>query len=249
MELKMKKIAFAVASAALLNLSAESCASSFSGAYAGASLGMSAMTGDAQTNNISSDLAADNVVLNNKINLGKKNFVFGVFGGYGIDFNSCFYVGPELYASFGSSKVKILNQSDNQVSSKVFVVNLNKKYTVGGKVRLGYTVSPKAMVFLGFGGEMNKYELKSENIATAVAQTGVDLVVKKSKNKFQFAPSVGMDMKLNQNIVIRGEYTYSMKTKLKIAPAYIEVATSKRVADIKVNPENHRFELKVAYQF
>ena len=247
----MKKFAMAVVAAASLGTAfADSCANSFTGFYAGVQAGMNSTTGT---------LKADNYFTNNAATakgsasspVGKKSFLGGIFAGYGMGVGSCAYVGAEIYANFGNTSIKLQEQSTSlDEDSRYFDSSLSRKYNLGAKVRLGYTVSPQAMIFLGLGLEYAKLQLKSDNIQTAADQTGIERAVKKNSGKISFAPSIGMDMFLNKNLFLRGEYTYVMGIKQTISPTMREGAgPSNTTATLKLNATQQRFALGLGYKF
>lgn len=242
----MKKYAIALATAALLSsATASSCASSFSGFYAGAQAGLASTTGKVQTETASSAAAARALVA--KYNVGDKSFVGGLFAGYGMGVGSCAYVGGELYANFDSLKKKVMDPE--VVTSSYFTGKIAHKFAFGAKVRLGYTVSQQAMVFLGLGGEYGKTEVSLTNVDTAAANTGKGVVTSKKKTNFSFAPSVGMDMFLSKNLFLRGEYTYVIGLKATAKDAAFNTAANGYKLDAKANLTQQRFMLGLGYKF
>lgn len=216
----------AVATASLLSATAfaDSCASSFSGFYAGAQAGMNSLSGKQTIDGGAGALSTD---------LGKKSFIGGLFAGYGMGVGSCAYVGGELYVNFGNNNVTIEKTAARDAT-------LKGTYNFGAKVRLGYTVSPQAMIFLGLGLERAKWQVKD----VAAAATN-----KKNKTNFAFAPSVGMDMFVNKNLFVRGEFTYVLAPKMKIEGAATGTPVVGAGATYKVNATQQRFTLGLGYKF
>ncbi len=238
----------ALAALSLGTVSAESCASSFSGFYAGVQAGMNSTTG---TLDMSSYLNRTGTATpaNSKFNAGKKSFLGGIFAGYGMGVGSCAYVGAEVYGNFGNAASTLYDSTDTEAGAKNFKVTMKRGYNLGAKVRLGYTVSQQAMIFVGLGLEYAKSTLQSENIQTTVAQTNVDKIVKKSKGKISFAPSIGMDMFLNKNLFLRGEYTYVMGMKQKLEAKQVGTTIASQTATMKLNTTQQRFALGLGYKF
>jgi opacity protein-like surface antigen len=241
----MKKFAMAaVAALSLSTVSAETCASSFSGFYAGAQLGVNSTTGTLSTDN----LKAGTVARGNadfKTTTGKKSFLGGIFAGYGMGVGSCAYVGAEFYGNFGSTGNTLIDTSGSNAADKNFTVKAKNTLAFGAKVRLGYTVSQQAMVFVGLGLEYAKWALTAENLGAA--QT-VEETTKGKTGKVHFAPSVGMDMFLSKNLFVRGEYTYVLAAKGKVSPLQGTVAAN-TTATMKVNMSQQRFALGLGYKF
>jgi outer membrane immunogenic protein len=223
----MKKLVMAVATVAALSSAASaSCASSFSGFYAGAQAGLGSTTG---VNTENDTVAAAGFAAGDKQTFGGKSFVGGLFAGYGMGVGSCAYVGGELYANVDTLNANTEKNADGSYDEKI-----RSKYNAGAKVRLGYTVSQQAMVFVALGMEYSKYTNKVR-VAAGNSLSG-------SKKNFVFAPSVGMDMFLSKNLFLRGEYTYAMgnKTSCKLNNGTI---ASKAKAD------QQRFMLGLGYKF
>jgi opacity protein-like surface antigen len=243
----MKKFAMAaLAALSLGTVSAESCASSFSGFYAGVQAGMNSTTGTLTESNYYSNVL-DTAGNDRKVNAGKKSFLGGIFAGYGMGVGSCAYVGAEVYGNFGNTSSTLYDASSEDASIKYFTVTMKRNYSLGAKVRLGYTVSQQAMIFVGLGLEYAKTQLKSENIQKTQAQTNCETAVKKNKGIISFAPSIGMDMFLNKNLFVRGEYTYVMGIKQKVDAKHVAAATT--TATMKLNATQQRFALGLGYKF
>lgn len=224
---------------------ADSCANSFSGFYAGLQAGVNSTSGTLKVTGFNNNAATS--ATTRPTTIGKKSFLGGIFAGYGMGVGSCAYVGAELYGNFGNSNAKLVDATEEDADSRYFNVSMKRGYNLGAKVRLGYTVSPQAMVFLGLGLEYSKVELKSENIQNATPQTGVETTVKKNKRNINFAPSIGMDMFLNKNVFLRGEFTYVVGIKNKIEPKQASVVNG--TATIKANMTQQRFALGLGYKF
>jgi len=242
----MKKFAMAaVAALSLSTASAESCASSFSGFYAGAQLGVNSTTGTLATENLKT--AAGGAGNDYKTTTGKKSFLGGIFAGYGMGVGSCAYVGAEFYGNFGSAGNTLVDTSDRAAANKFFTVKAKNTVAFGAKVRLGYTVSQQAMVFVGLGLEYAKWALTAQNDSPAGNQTA-ERTTKGKTGKVHFAPSVGMDMFLSKNLFVRGEYTYVLAAKGKVSPQQGLVAAP-TTATMKVNLSQQRFALGLGYKF
>lgn len=224
----MKKLVMAVATAAALTAANAACSSSFSGFYAGAQAGLGSTTSVAtdKSTNAGADTTAGN-----KRTAGGKSFVGGLFAGYGMGVGSCAYVGGELYAN-----VDTLNAYTQKNAAGVAGAKFRSKYNAGAKVRLGYTVSQQAMVFVGLGMEYSKASIKfATNAARTTTKTN-------SKKNFVFAPSVGMDMFLSKNLFLRGEYTYAMGNKVSAKLDNGTVLSTTKA-------DQQRFMLGLGYKF
>lgn len=236
----MKKFAMAVATASLLGGAyAESCASSVSGFYAGVQAGINSTNGTSSLTYTDTNAAHNTATTNT---LGKKSFLGGIFAGYGMGVGSCAYVGGEFYVNFGNSNLNLINAT---TSAGTATLKASNKTAFGAKVRLGYTVSQQAMIFLGLGLEYSKWKVSGTVPTSAAATT---LAVSKSKSGVKFAPSVGMDMFLNKNLFVRGEYTYVLSSKVK-QTVKTTVGANTYTAAVKASPSQQRFALGLGYKF
>ncbi len=241
----------AVATASMLaGAHAESCASAFSGFYAGVQAGLANTTGNLTVSDYYGNTEYDTATSTHKGSTGKKSFLGGLFVGYGMGVGSCAYVGGELYANFGKTSANLYDSSSASDYNKNYVIKMQRNFNFGAKVRLGYTVSQQAMVFLGLGLEYAKIQLKSENIAVVSQSKVSTTTTSKSKNKLSFAPSVGMDIFLNKNLFLRGEYTYVVGINQKINPQIKSFQkTNPATSTVKVNSTQQRFTLGLGYKF
>lgn len=205
----MKKFAMAIAAASLLGGAyAESCASSVSGFYAGAQVGVNSLS-----------IKEKNKTDGSKDSLGGKGFTGGLFAGYGMGVGSCAYVGGELFVNLGNTNISSVDKAG---SKSTFTAGVN----YGVKVRLGYTVTPQSLLFLGLGAEGTRFSSKTDGESNG------------KSNKFSFAPSVGMDMFVNKNMFVRGEFTYAFGPKL-----------TEKDSDVRAKGNQQRFTLGLGYKF
>lgn len=249
----MKKFVIAAVAATALNTTAnaESCASNFSGFYAGLQAGMNATVGNVKMDGYASAPSQPQANTSEKNTFGNKSFIGGLFAGYGMGIGPCAYVGGEVYGNFGNINNKVFDSSDYVDVEKTFKVTQKNNMNFGAKIRLGYTVSPQAMIFLGLGLEYARWQVKCENITpTATQAQTVDRTTKKNKTTIAFAPSIGMEMFMTKKIFVRGEYTYVMGTNQKLNPQQTTANLPSTVTStVKVNTDQHRFALGLGYKF
>ena len=101
------------------------------------------------------------------------------------------------------------------------------------------------MIFLGLGMEKSKWQAKE--VAQRAGYRGGQ-TFKKNKSNFAFAPSVGMDMFVNKNLFIRGEFTYVLAPKMKISgDTSTPLAQANQTAKIAMTQQ--RFTLGLGYKF
>ena len=192
----MKKFVIAVVAAAALNtVSAESCASNFSGFYAGLQAGINYAHGKStkQGPAIKDKLTDEE---------GTNSFIGGLFTGYGMGIGQCMYVGGEIYGNLGANNLNLTH-----LDSDVEKLSAKNNGNFGVKVRLGYVASPQAMIFLGLGLEHSQWKVKYEHIDGILAR-GVEREYKRTISRVAFSPSVGADVFMTKNFFVRGEFTY-----------------------------------------
>ena len=241
----MKKFVIAAVAAAALNtVSAQSCASSFSGFYAGLQAGLNATV--ASSAKLETTDAANYRSI--KGSRGSQSFIGGLFLGYGMGVGSCAYVGAELYGNFTNDKATLFDNSDSVAAERFFNTSSKNNANFGAKIRLGYTVSQQAMIFLGLGMEYAQWQLKAENVIVG-GQANLERVTKKNKRSLAFAPSVGMEMFMTKNLFVRGEYTYVATGSQKIEATYRDAVPANQTATFKSNANQHRFALGLGYKF
>ncbi len=247
----MKKLVLAVATAALFSTAAQAdtCAANFSGFYAGLQAGMNSTTVNLKIDGYVTEPSANSFLSNFKGTAGSRSFLGGLFAGYGMGVGSCAYVGGEVYGNFSNENNNLHDTSDVSATYKTFKITAKNNLAFGAKIRLGYTVSPQAMIFLGLGLEYAKWQLKCENLQTTQSQTGIDAVTKKNKATAAFAPSIGLEMFMTKNIFVRGEYTYVVGTSQKLAVQQKTTTPLTITSNIKVNLDQQRFVLGLGYKF
>ena len=156
----------------------------------------------------------------------------GLFAGYGVGVGKNMYVGVEAY-------VNLVENQTFFVDTPCFKASLKTNDNIGAKIRLGYTVSPQAMIFLGLGVEYSEWTLKSKRITPTAGMAGVNATTQTKKGNIAFCPSVGADIYFNNHVFLRPEYTYVTPNKIQA-----------EVADLKVTSKTaqHRFTLGLGYK-
>lgn len=242
----MKKLVIAVVAAAALNtVSAQSCASAFSGFYAGLQAGLNATVGDTKSDGT---LSIPGVYATEfKRSNSAQSFIGGLFLGYGMGVGSCGYVGAELYGNLSNTDIKLTDETQNIGGGALVLAvkqSIKNQFNLGAKLRLGYTITQQSMIFLGLGVEWSAWRIKeSGSLAGAgvpAAQRG-SFEEKSTKRSIAFAPSVGMESYLTKNVFVRGEYTYVAGPNFKSKEDFN--------VPVKVNTKQHRFTLGLGYKF
>jgi opacity protein-like surface antigen len=243
----MKKVILSAAALFLgTAIHAESCATSVQGFYAGVNAGLQQSSGTTKW-----DFSGQGVP--SKHSVGKKTFTGGLFAGYQMGVGSCAIIGGEIYGNFANYNETIVD--DTEVTTPTsWKDTLSSKLNFGAKVRLGYTMSPRSIFFLGIGLEHHSTTLRVERVRKAVggnpapAAAGED-IIKKTKKGIKLAPSVGVDLFANDKLFIRAEYTYVFPISMTIEQPFVNGGGNTVTSSHKVKFNNSRFTLGVGYKF
>ncbi len=241
----MKKFVIAAVAAAALNtVSAQSCASSFSGFYAGLQAGLNSTVGTTKSDGeltIPGGLYKTEFKRSNSA----QSFIGGLFAGYGMGIGSCAYVGGEIYANLGNTNVNVTDETQDIRAGAIKLAlkqTLKNQFNIGAKVRLGYTITQQSMIFLGLGVEWSAWQIKeSGSLSGAGIPAARSFDKKTTKKSVAFAPSVGMESYMTKNIFVRGEYTYVAGPKFK--------SKDDLAVPVKIDTNQHRFTLGLGYKF
>jgi opacity protein-like surface antigen len=214
----------AVAATALNSVYAENCASNFSGFYSGIQTGVTYTRSELK-----------NADTGGKDENKRTLFTGGLFTGYGMGIGQCTYVGGEVYGNLARNNTLWVAPNVN--------IKTQNSGNIGAKIRFGYVLSPKAMIFLGLGIEYSRWKVELNHLGAV--NRGVEKEYKKTISKVAFSPSIGSEIYVDKHIFVRGEYAY-------IAPVSGELeakkANGERVA-IKSTFNQHRFVLGLGYKF
>lgn len=166
------------------------------------------------------------------INLGffAQNPGFGgnLFLGYGRVLNNQMYLGGEVYSNLGYRKQSILaTGTERQPTVKT-------KYELGVMAKAGYLVSQQALLYVGLGAQNARFDFNAPRSNDVVTGT---------YNKWGFAPSVGMDLAINQNWQIGARYTYVNYRDIDFG----KDATG--TESLSYKPARNTFGLNVTYRF
>lgn len=156
----------------------------------------------------------------------------GFFSGFGWGAGENMYVGGEVYVNCVKNKTFFED-------TPFFKAALKNNGNIGAKLRVGYTVSPQAMIFLGFGVEHGEWIFKNERKTPPAMIPGINETTKTEKRNIAFCRSVGADVFFDDHVFFRTEYTYVGKVKMKACVCS---------ADYKSKTTQHRFTLGLGYK-
>jgi opacity protein-like surface antigen len=197
--------------------------------------------GGAANTNTRTTFGMDPAARTRKTDAGNTGVLGGLFVGYGrvID-NSCIYFGGEVYAGLDGSKVETKDTAaDGTVTS---TAKVSRKNYYGLAARVGYFVTPSTLAYLRLGAEAGKWET---TISVPGAVDPEEKNAKGSNNRISFAPGIGMETYLTNNMFLRADYSYL------VGPKY---TTSRKIRanlkeEAKVKISQHRMKLAIGYKF
>lgn len=240
----------------------------FSGAYLGIGGGIVAATTEVKN---STSMNVENQHLHsygsdNFKSLGKFGFNADVFGGYGKIFKEKYYFGGEVFGNYNSPKTEdsydyyvIDDEYETQHLTNIDV-EVENHYSFGGDIRAGYTILPKAMIYLLVGLNYAYWDVKTQLVGGKI-ESGMKIIPTISANfdnwLFGIMPGLGAEMKLNDRISLRLEYVHNFYYSFKS-----DIRESGNIKDgsgmnyhwnssmyTKIDPSSNLFALKLSYLF
>jgi opacity protein-like surface antigen len=201
----------------------------FSGAYVGIN-GTYQSTNDKYTiNNVTvPDMAGKQ---NIDIYAGHDGWGGGLFAGYGRLMDRT-YLGAEIYGNATVGKQKLVSIEDDAY------VAMKSPYSYGVVAKVGYLVSPQALVYVGLGAENSRFKLLQTTEAG-----DQDLL---DTHKWGFVPKVGMKLAVNCNWQIGAEMSYASYRSIDIAKLS---EFSDEAGGATISPRRATFGLNVTYHF
>ncbi len=155
----------------------------------------------------------------------------GLFAGYGKLMNQM-YLGAEIYGKAAVGKQKLVSYGDEQYAA------MKSPYSYGAMAKIGYLVSPQALVYLGLGAENTRFKL-IETVQKDDQTVGdIDLL---DSHKWGFVPSVGMNLALDCNWQIGAKLSYAAYRSLDLTSDNGKIGT--------ISPRRASFDLNVTYHF
>jgi len=197
-----------------------------------------------------------------------------IFAGYGRTLNKSYYLGGEIFGNCFSSTLKKSNGSlyhqtvlppeillgISNISSTV-----KNRYSFGGDIRAGYLVSPRTMIYVLFGLDYARFNVKSgfgysgslvENPPTPpIYLFSGQINDEFNKWKLGYMPGIGIETGLTDHVSLRAEYTHTFYSSFSHTVNYTCHTTSEYVVDChatlktKVKPSRGLFTVKLSYLF
>ncbi len=222
----MKKFALALvagtiaASAASANIS--------TGFYLGAHVGYGSTTADASYTGTAAPAGRSNV--------GHGAGSIGLHAGYGM-VSGCWYFGGELFYTFENTKI-----TSNLAAPANTRAQLKRNGVYGIAARIGWLITPSAMTYIRLGAHAGKWQASDNTVVGTTNLRG-------SKNRISFAPGVGMEIAMNKNVYLRGEYTYEFGPSVRGVDTDPTSVAATVISSRFNNIRSQRFTLGVTYKF
>lgn len=240
----------------------------FSGAYVGVGGGIVAATTEVKN---STSMNVENQHLHsygsdNFKSLGKFGFNANIFGGFGRVFQEKYYLGGEIFGDYNSPKTEdsydyyvIDDEYETQHLTNIDV-KVENHYSFGGDIRVGYTILPKAMIYLLIGLNYAYWDVNTQLVGGKI-ESGKKIIptVTSNFNKWLLGimPGLGAEMKLSDCISLRLEYTHNfycsfnrdIKESGTIRDKYGDNHQWSSLVSTKIDPSSNLFTLKLSYLF
>ena len=205
-----------------------------------------------------------------KTNAGKSAALFGLMAGYNYQSGSAVF-GAEIYGGFDTTKLTPFGDSDSGSSTEAAIwrTSLKRQRFFGFAPRIGYMVTPNALVYARLGLEVGKWtaqvdpNVTSMNLTSNVnalggAATAKPLInassasIKASKGGLSFAPGLGVELFMTKNVFLRGEYTYLFGPTIKmqqVTTGYNATVWNGEAANHSIKIRQHAVKFAMGYKF
>lgn len=212
-----------------------------SGFYAGASVGMSSLSGNQTFEAVELD---DPIAVRDfrKQSLSARTAGLGLFAGYGHKWN-CLWLGAELSYLFDRLNDKKTVQWGTFGVDKTFTTKSTG--AVGGAIHIGYIHHQNSLIYAILGLEHRRFQVSFQD---PVQPDPSAISVSKKHSSLAFTPGVGMLLKVARNISVRGEYKYALhrsKTAVETAP----IGGIDNRSTLKTSPGVHTVHIGLIYNF
>lgn len=206
-----------------------------------------------------------------KTNAGKSGALVGLMAGYNYQSGSAVF-GAEIYGGFDTTKATLFNDNEggSSVEAGLWKTTLKRQRYIGFAPRIGYMVTPNALVYARLGLEAGKWTMQvdpntaSMNLpinvgyllgspaAKTAAIAASSSSIKKSKSGLAFAPGVGVELFVTKNVFLRGEYSYLFGPTIKMTQdtgGYQKSVWNGENANHTVKIRQHAVKFAIGYKF
>ncbi|MBP6986179.1 MAG: outer membrane beta-barrel protein [Alphaproteobacteria bacterium] len=159
----------------------------------------------------------------------------GLFAGYRAALGGCYVAGLELHGAFGDGKIS-KTQRFHAFSDTDLKITSQGRYTVTPSVLLGRNVYESFFIYGKLGVAITQFKTSAYKSADVNAADFGKFVGRSKNIRSGFAPALGLEYNINQNIALRTElgaviyrtasHTYfnddggSIKTTVRVKPRY-----------------------------
>ncbi len=189
--------------------------------------------------------------------LGGYNLTADVFAGCGKVFQSPYYLGGEIFANYFGSKAKGSHDLIHDTYGNILnmMTTVKNPYSFGGDLRTGYLIWPRMMIYVLFGLDYAKFDVKSEAIDSGEKSISRMLITNEfNKWRLGYMPGIGMEMGLNDRMSLRAQYAYtfypsfSHDTSIR-DPGRQNFSPSTVSLKTKIKPYRDTFTVMLSYLF
>ncbi len=208
----------------ILFISTSAMASSFNGAYLGASLGATKRDIKYEVSPITTT-AKKIMPTSYSNNYTKYGALFGLHGGYGKIFNNEFYIGGEIGIYYDRANdwknhsVAVVHPLLRLPMKVKFKSNYKKEIILNLSTRFGKLINKDCMIYLRPGFEISKDKFSDK--MTSIEMNNISVSENNSSSvsewKFKLAPGIGIEHIFSKNWSGRIEYVCSFGLKNKIS--------------------------------
>lgn len=207
-----------------------------SGFYAGASVGLSNLSGSQSFRAMElPDIPRDQ----RKMGISAQSLGVGLFGGYGHKWD-CLWLGTEL--SYLFDQLTDQKAAQFQVFGQEKIFKTRSTGAFGAAVHIGYIHHSNCLVYGILGLEGRRFQVNFQD------PVGDAVPVSAKYSSLAFAPGLGVRVKLTNNISVRGEYKYAFY-RSKTAEATGDIGGVANTSRLKVMPRVQAFQVGVVYSF
>jgi outer membrane immunogenic protein len=272
MNMTLKSALLGSASFALMMAATGSTqAQSFDGFYVGAQMGYSSF--NVKTNESSMGrLHSTGSAFGNRIgNIGQNGSrgmtgaTGGLFAGYGRTFGR-FYVGGELEGGYSgasgrsSNRFSLVEGCGAVPSTATLTTKIRAKETYGGSLRLGYVISPGALLYSRFGFQRTRFHVRSSLSAAEGGVTVTNNMINQSKSFNGFKFGLGAELALASmfptanlgNSFVRLDWSHTWYQRKSFFGSGSTTTSSRELTSshsLEVKPTENRFMLGIGIRF
>jgi len=201
-------------------------------------------------------------------NYVKHSFNGSIFAGYGKTLKGSFYVGAEILANYFNTTIQDsytysitpINQGANYNPQGKFKVD--NKWSLGGALRLGYLLTPRAMIYALIGFDYSKFKVK-DTMSNHYVDSNIDknftITNQFSKCLPGFDPGLGVEMAVSDHLSVRLQYIFTFYDSYEHTATKQDTVPWKKFSTIslpyeismntKLNPSRGTVQLMLSYLF